>query len=194
MNSLHIDWCSYEAAKYAVEHWHYSSRMPMSKLARFGIWESGDFVGAIIFGVGATRNLVSPYGLKPHEGCELVRIAMTAHQTPVTKCVAIAIRMLRHRYPLLRLIVSYADPKEGHLGKIYQAGNWVYTGKTPNDRFPILDGRVAHPRTLSDRVRRGTASRTSVQYIRTPGKHRYVYPLDREMAKHIQSMSLPYPS
>ena len=42
---LRLDWCSYEAAKYAVEHWHYSKRMPKSKLAKIGVWEDGEFIG-----------------------------------------------------------------------------------------------------------------------------------------------------
>ena len=60
MNSrpeLKIDWCTHEAAKYAVEHWHYSKRMPKSKLAKFGVWEGGKFVGCVIFGVGATPEI-----------------------------------------------------------------------------------------------------------------------------------------
>ena len=49
---LKLDWCSHEAAKYAVEHWHYSGRIPPSKLAKVGVWEDGQFIGAIVYGVG----------------------------------------------------------------------------------------------------------------------------------------------
>jgi hypothetical protein len=59
---LYLDWCSHEAAKFAVEHWHYSKVIPKSKLAKIGVWEDGTFIGAIIFGVGATADLVKAYG------------------------------------------------------------------------------------------------------------------------------------
>ena len=32
--------------------------------------------------------------------------------------------------PGIRLLVSYADLNQGHEGKIYQASNWVFVGKT----------------------------------------------------------------
>jgi len=102
--NLRLDWCSFKAAKYAVEHWHYSKVMPAAKLNKIGMWENERFVGAIIFGRGAAPNLLKPYGLKQTEGCELVRIAMRDHYHPVSRCVAIAIRMLKkHRWRCIRL-------------------------------------------------------------------------------------------
>lgn len=62
--SLHLDWCSYEAAKFACEKWHYSKCIPKSKLVKIGVWEHDVFVGVVIFGVGATHDLVKQYGLK----------------------------------------------------------------------------------------------------------------------------------
>lgn len=60
--TLKLDWCSHEAAKYAVEHWHYSKCMPKSKLAKVGVWEDDRFIGVVMFGVGATKDIVAPYG------------------------------------------------------------------------------------------------------------------------------------
>ena len=123
---LRIDWCSYKAAVFAVKNWHYSKRIPKSKLGRIGAWEDGKFIGVVIFGCGATNSLVRRYGLRPEEGCELVRVALREHKTPVTRIIRIALIFLRRSNPGLRLVVSFADPGEGHEGKIYQAGNWIY--------------------------------------------------------------------
>ena len=54
---LLVDWCSAEAARYAVEHWHYSRRMPRFKLSKLGVWENNAFVGVVIFGQGATPEI-----------------------------------------------------------------------------------------------------------------------------------------
>ena len=44
---------------------------------------------------------------------------------------AIALRLLARHSPGLRLVVSYADPAQGHVGTIYQAAGWTYLGVTP---------------------------------------------------------------
>ena len=56
---LRLDWCTYKAAKYAVEHWHYSRRMPDPKCAKIGVWEDGHFIGAVIFSRGVSATNIS---------------------------------------------------------------------------------------------------------------------------------------
>ena len=56
MTDLVVDFCDYKAAKYAVEHWHYSKRMPKSKLNHIGVWENDCYIGVVLFGVGATSD------------------------------------------------------------------------------------------------------------------------------------------
>ena len=125
---LKLDWCSHEAAKYAVEHWHYSRRMPKSKLVTIGAWENGTFIGVVIFGYGATPEIGKPYGLKQTEICELVRVALNKHESPTSRILSIALKMLRKQSEGLRVIVSFADSEQGHHGGIYQATNWIFTG------------------------------------------------------------------
>ena len=114
--ALKVDWATHEAAKYACEKWHYSKCIPKSKLTKIGVWENGKYIGVIIYGVGATFSLVSKYGLKPEEGCELVRVALTCHATPVTRIVAISLKLLKKTFDGIRLVVSFADPEQGHHG------------------------------------------------------------------------------
>jgi hypothetical protein len=186
---LKLEWCSYEAAKFAVMRWHYSKAMPASKLAKIGVWEDGKFIGAVIYGMGANNNLSKMFGLRSIEVCELVRVALNKHRAPVTKIVSISLTMIKKRYPGLQVVVSYADPFQGHMGGIYQAGNWFYLGETPPDKFPILDGRVAHPRTLSERVKAGKTTRSAVEYVKRPGKHRYAYPLNSIWRGRLEEMA-----
>jgi hypothetical protein len=191
---LRLNWATHEAAKYAVENWHYSRRMPKSKLAKIGVWENGKYIGVIIFGVGATGALFQPYGLKNTQGCELVRIALTGHRSPVTRMVSISIKILKDEFPGLRLVVSFADPGEGHHGGVYQGGGWIYSGRTEDCKFPVIGGRVTHPRTLSLLVRSGKVRKRSlVPHVTKPGKHRYLFPLDDEMRRQIEPLRKPYP-
>lgn len=195
---LKVDFCSHEAAKWAVEHWHYSRVMPKSKLVKFGVWEDDRFIGVVIFGVGATYTIGEPYGLKQTEVCELVRVALSDHESPVTRVISLATKMLKRCNPGLRLIVSYADQKEGHLGIIYQAGNWVFSGDS-FDNWIKVRGAIKHRRALS--LAYGTNSLEWIKAnidprakrVEMPAKHKYLYPLDRAMRKQIESLSKPYP-
>lgn len=193
--------CRHDAAKYAVTNWHYSRCMPRGRLVTFGAWEADRFIGAVIFARGATPQLLNPYGLTQSEGCELVRVALTRHDAPVTEIVAKAIRLLKATNPGLRLIVSFSDTAQGHHGGIYQAGNWIYTGQSMHHRIR-LHGELIHPRTLGTRYGIGGQSipwlRTHVdpaaERVDVPGKHRYLYPLDRGMRRQVAPLALAYPA
>jgi hypothetical protein len=198
---LKLDWCSHEAAKYAVEHWHYSKTLPTPPLVRVGVWEASRFIGVVLFGRGANNNIGKPYKLEATEVCELVRVALDKHEAPVSRIVAIAVRMIRNKQAL-RLCVSYADPSEGHHGGIYQAGNWIYAGKTTPDRFYVThSGKRVHSRMVCEsgfksvygaRRRVLTPQECRSKHV-TAGKHRYLMPLDAEMRDKVALLAKPYP-
>ena len=199
---LRLDWCSAQAAKFACEKWHYAHLVPRGyPQIRIGIWEEALFQGAIIFGRGACSHLLSPYGLSTIEGAELVRVALRPHHTPTSKLVALSLKLLRRIQPKLRLIVSYADPEQGHVGSIYQAGNWIYTGQTATDSYYIdRFGRKWHSRNVSQsgvKSNYGRPTRSAkpseCRKVVTQGKYRYLYPLDMKMRQQLLPLAQPYP-
>jgi hypothetical protein len=195
MSRLRVDWCASAAAKFAVERWHYSETMPPIKTVRMGVWWDGVFKGAVIFS-RPCRNQHLMFGLAPQEVCELARVALDRHEGfHVTEVVARAIRMLKRRCPDLRLIVSFADPAEGHIGKIYQAGNWIYTGESAAARMLVHQGKKLHRRHYTGATfdnPRAKPPPGSV-WIPVPGKHRYLMPLDRAMRRQVERLRKPYP-
>ena len=195
---LRIDWATHAAAKYACEHWHYSGCVPKSKLSKVGVWENDKFIGVVIYGCGATPNLGKPYGLEQNQCIELVRIALTKHETPVSRIVKIANGWMHRANPGLRLIVSFADTSQGHHGGIYQAGNWVYTGQGSSAKFYMIHGRLTHPRTLGlaglvQNIEGARKRDPNATVVNVPGKHRYLMPLDAEMRERILPLAKPYP-
>ncbi len=193
--------CSLKAARYAVEHWHYSGCLPMPPLVLYGAWEAGRYIGAVLFSRGACRNLMRRYGLDAIEGAELTRVALRDHVAPVSQIVAAAVRRLRQGNPGLRLLVSFADPRQGHHGGIYQALGWVYTGQTPPGRaYQDARGKLHHTRVVAESgwaVQYGKPVRvpkpSDLTLVRLPGKHRYVLPLDRAMRRRVAQLAQPYP-
>lgn len=198
-HDLKIDWATHKAAKYACENWHYSGCLPAGKLVKVGAWEKDKFIGVVLFGRGANNRMASAYGLQQDEACELVRIALTAHKVPVSRIAAQAIRFLKRQSAGLRLIISYADPKQGHHGGIYQAGNWVYQGPSKAQRQLIINGVPTHKR--SAHAKYGTASPEKiaamsgkrVEWAPIEWKHTYLMPLDSSMREKVIKLSKPYP-
>lgn len=198
---LRIDWATHEAAKHACEKWHYSRSFPAFKVVKVGAWEGGRFIGVVLFSRGANQNLLKPFGLDQTEGCELTRVALRDHETPVSRVVAVALRFLRKQSPGLRLVVSFADPSQGHHGGIYQAGGWIYTGRQPDTvKYLAPDGKQWHSRmvskdgwTVCDGVKRKVWKHSECQPVTRSGKHRYLMPLDPEMRASVAHLAKPYP-
>lgn len=199
--ALRVDWADHKAAHYAVTHWHYSRSMPAGKAVKIGAWEDGRFIGVVIFSRGANRHLLNPYGLQQTEGCELTRVALTQHKTPVSRIIALAIRFLQKVSPGLRLVVSYADVDQGHTGGIYQAGGWIYEGLFGSGTRAafIVHGRKVHPKSVHSKgIKQNLAAvrkhldPNATTHI-TKGKHKYLMPLDSEIRRQVLLLAKPYP-
>ena len=192
---LYIDYCSQKASEYSVYKWHYSQRMPKSKLVRFGVWEKGEFKGSVIYGLGANKNSGTFLKLSNFECPELVRVALGNHKNTVSKIVSYTLKKLKKDYPNLKAIISYADPERDHKGKIYQAMNWYYIGKTKPQIIYYENGKAIHSKTINDRVRIGKISKNhNLKSRKQEGKHKYVYLFDKKLIYFIKDKILKYPS
>lgn len=169
-------------------------------MARYGVWERDRFIGCMLFSRGGSPGLAGSLGFMQTELVELTRVALTKHETHVTAIVARGLRLLKRDHPGLRMVVSFADPVQGHIGTIYQAGNWLYAG-TSSAHMYVVDGKVVHPKTLYQRFGRGGQSipwlrehvDPNAERIRLPGKHRYLYPLDRAARRAVLNRCMEYP-
>jgi hypothetical protein len=108
------------------------------------------------------------------------------------------LRSLR-KYTDLKFLVAYADPARGHVGIIYQATNWFYTGlcqATP--LYDIGDGRVHHSRSLgysfgSHGLAHLRQQGIQVRLVPQQGKHRYIYFIQSSWRSRVRAPILPYP-
>jgi len=85
------------------------------------------------------------------------------------------------------IIVSYADTAQGHIGCVYQATNFLFTGTT-KERTDMSAGEGKHSRHATD---------TSIRQFRS-AKHRYIYfhgnKTDKKLfLKKLNYSILPYP-
>lgn len=196
--ALHLAWATYEAALYACQAWHYSRSVPAGRLVKVGVWEDDSFRGVVIFSRGSTPRIGTPYGLTQTQVCELTRVALREHAAPVSRIIAIALRMLRAHSPGLRLVVSYAAGEQGHYGGIYQAGGWLYEGAVDSHAIR-LHGKLMHARTISSRYGRADSAwlkanvDPSAETVRGLVRHKYLKALDEDTRRKIAHLAKPYP-
>tara|TARA_R110001632_G_scaffold122305_1_gene234963 strand:+ start:8242 stop:8895 length:654 start_codon:yes stop_codon:yes gene_type:complete len=214
VKTLKLAWVDHSSAKKAVFRWHYSRRMPIGKLAKIGVFEDDKYIGCVIYGRGASpKVLQKEANLKSNaEFVELVRVALDKHDNPVTKILAVSIKLLKKRNPNLKAIVSFADTKQGHLGKIYQAGNWIYTGLgSIGGNSYFVFGKETHQRTMGqiylpqfqESCRQGFEGTfhdwlveyvdPNIRIIKTSPKFKYIYPLDNETRQVVLNHKKDYP-
>ena len=107
--------------------------------------------------------------------------------------------MLKREMPGIRLLVSYADLNQGHEGRIYQASNWVFVGKTGFEAGIMLQGKLTHRRTINSKY--GTSDIEWLQHHVDPRatryegkpKYKYLLPLDGDIVERLKQLSKPYP-
>lgn len=197
-----------QAIKYACLHYHYSQCVPANTIGYNIYNDSGDWCGVVIFGTGATNNIGCPYNLPQGAVLELVRVALNGKQEQTSKAVSMSLKQLKKDVPQCRLVVSYADCDQKHLGTIYQATNWIYEGLSKGDTYFIIHGKKTHRRSIHSKivvidgkkkncpeslemVKRFFDPEATV--FRSDGKRKYLMPLDKAMRKQILPLSKPYP-
>ncbi len=191
--NLRLDWCSHEAAKFACENWHYSQSLPIGRLVKVGVWEDGLFVGCVIFSHGTAKDLGTIYGLTQFECCELTRVALKKHRSSVTRIVAISLKMLKKQSPGVKLVVSFADGERGHIGSIYQAGNWVYTGNVAQKHVFILNGKEIPSRSYFEMYKIDRSIKKKIVFKHRLPKYRYLMPLVQDMVSKVEGLRKPPP-
>ncbi|MFC1873881.1 DNA methyltransferase [Chloroflexota bacterium] len=174
--------------------------MPGGTKLAFGALVNNRLLGAITFGSGPANahRLVEGVGLD--ECLTLTRIWLS-DELPCnseSRIIGICLRALK-KHTQVKFLVSYADPTEGHLGTIYQATGWLYTGLSEAmPKFDLGDGRIRHSRSLSHAfgshsLKHFESFGMSVRVIPQPRKHRYVYLLDKSYRLKLVPKVLSYP-
>ena len=102
-----------------------------------------------------------------------------------------------------RIIVSFADISQGHVGIVYQACNFIYTGLSAKRTDWKVKGKEhLHGQSIADEFR-GCQNRVKLMrdkygddfYLQSrPRKHRYLFIYGRKSFKKEVSSALRYKS
>jgi len=176
---------NYKDTKYFILNRHYAQRMPSISWA-FGLFKGDLLVGVLTIGKPASPPLCK--GILgeefSHKVYELNRLITEDGLEPnsLSFFVGKVLKMLKKDD---LVIVSYADSGMGHNGYIYQATNFIYTGKSKERTDRYTPGNK-HSRHYTDEFSHLRKLRTS--------KHRYVYfTKSKGLASKMNYPILPYP-
>jgi hypothetical protein len=139
-----------EARPFIATH-HYTHIMPDSTKDVFMGYYDDVLAGICVYGMGTGKNqyLRLLPDLQDGEYRELTRLWSPDNMPKNTesKLISTSLRMLP---PEVKIVLSYADPGQDHLGTIYQATNWYYIGRTSGGQKMINHfGEDVHPRLVS---------------------------------------------
>ena len=180
---------------------HYAHRIPSISFA-FGLFKDREIVGVVTYGTPASSTLCKGIcgELFQKNVLELNRLVLKNNlPNEASRLVAASLRLL----PKPKIIVSFADTAQNHLGIVYQATNFLYTGLSSKFRDVKVKGlehqhhaTYGHGLTYEEiKVKYGAEN---VYFEDRSRKHRYIIFLGnhkqkKEMLSNLRYKILPYP-
>ncbi|SFS30679.1 Mom family adenine methylcarbamoylation protein [Lutibacter maritimus] len=196
---MKIEKASGKAIKYACMKFHYAKAVPQIRLGYSVFNDANEWCGVVLFSNGANPHIASEFGLVQGQVVELVRVALNGKQNATSQVLAATLRQITKDAPAVKIIVSYADRNQNHIGTIYQATNWYYLGEYANERGIILNGKLTHRRSINKKYGTSTLSvlkekvDPNAEIVKGKAKIKYVFPLDKWQRKKIMKIAKPYP-
>tara|TARA_R110000824_G_C14886236_1_gene643945 strand:- start:44 stop:628 length:585 start_codon:yes stop_codon:yes gene_type:complete len=175
-----VEKISYADTKPFILDIHYAKRMPSISYA-YGLFDNDELVGIISYGSPASPPLCRGIAGDKNKALvlELNRLVLKHNKkNQASMLIGASFKLL----PRPKIIVSYADKAQDHLGVVYQATNFMFTG-TSKPRTDMASKEGKHPRHhLGDRTKR----------VYRSAKHRYVYILANKRDKKKLMNDLKY--
>jgi len=173
---------------------HYAKRIPQIMHA-FGLYVDGVLKGVVTYGIPASPALCMGICGKEYSDkvLELNRLClMENNKNESSFLVSNSIKLL----PKPTIVVSYADTSQGHVGYVYQATNFLYTGLSANRVDWTIKGMEhKHSKTISDGMTLESIKEKygdDFYYTERSRKHRYIFFHGSKTDKKIMRKLLKY--
>lgn len=138
-----------------IKSHHYSGKVVNNSCLHFGAFLDGKLHGVMSFGPSLDKSKIIGLvqGTKWNEFIELNRMAFDDYlpKNSESRCIAIAIKLLKKNAPQIKWIVSFADGCQCGDGAIYRASGFLLTGFSagsmwllPENLQKLNGGKIAH--------------------------------------------------
>lgn len=183
---------THKAIKYACMNFHYAKAIPVTRIGFSVFNNQNEWCGVITYGGGAGSNLGAPYGLLQGQYLELTRMALNGKQESTSKAMALSIKLIKKYCPTVKLLISYADKGQNHIGTIYQATNWYFVDETESSGIEYFyKNKWTHNRTIRQTLSKEVLN--NLQKRKKTGKYKYIYPLNNTMISLCKELKKDYP-
>ena len=190
-----------------VENWHYSKNTNgLATRYCFGLFRGSEMTGCMIYAYLGMARGWKKYGEVETDVVELRRLCCIDDTPKNTESYFIAktIKWLKAETDC-KVVVSYADTMQGHVGTIYHASNFYHLGMTAKGRSIKIKGndRLYHEKTIrtyyqpvnGERRLKPYAQKIKEQlengeaeYVHSKGKHIFVYPLNKKERRKYRKL------
>ncbi len=186
---------SEEAAPWCKRR-HYARRIPPITYA-FGLYVNEILEGVVTYGSLSTPQVRNGMFEDDAFGENIIELNRLCIDSEISNAATVLVGRSLKLLPKPKVVVSYADTNQGHIGYVYQAANFLYTGAvTAHDSEYLVHGKKVHPRTLAANgitAPKEWAKENGIEIVRPQPKHRYVY-LHGSLAERRQMRrKLKYP-
>ena len=161
---------------------HYAKRWPSISYA-FGLFDGDELIGVCTFGTPPSAPLrtgIAGDELAP-QVLELNRLCLKYNRkNEASYLVSKSLKLL----PRNRIVISFADTSQGHLGTVYKASNFTYHGlSAKRTDWKVKGMEHLHGQTIADEFR-GVKNRAQSMrdkygddfYLQDrPRKHRFIF-------------------
>jgi len=190
-NGYFVRQINYEDTKDFILNIHYAKRIPSISFA-YGLFKNCELVGIVTYGKPPSPSLcVGVCGdYYSDKVIELNRLVLKNNKKNESSfLIAKSLKML----PKPLIVVSYADTEQNHVGYVYQATNWIYTGLSDKRTEWRLQNSNLHSKTLCEQYSLQERQANSNFYIiDRPQKHRYVYFVGSKKQNKLMKSKLNY--
>lgn len=199
LEKYEIKQIDYKLAMSIVIKEHYLHRKAPCSVS-FGLFLNNEIKGVVCYGTPSSAPLRSGIaGLENAKNVvELTRL-WVCDSVPKNGESFLIGRTIKHAGK--EIIVSFAEINQGHVGIVYQATNWIYTGLSAKRTNWTVQGLDKHCQTLADKytskeIRDKFGDRFSIQ--ERPRKHRYVFinakgARRKKLIASLKYQKMPYP-
>lgn len=194
------------AKKLIIEN-HYSHKWTSCRYA-IGLFDGDKLIGVAVYGFPVGRQTVKSItpNLNNSDVLELTRLWLIdeAPKNSESYFLGKTFKWLRDNTDV-KVLISYSDPMQEHLGIIYQATNWLYQGNSTmliKGYLHKINGETMHPRSvvaLYGTIKVDELKKIDPNYerIEMKKKHRYLYILHKKdrnkIISELKHKILPYP-
>lgn len=151
LHLLRLSNISFVVAKIFIASHHYLGTFPGGTHLALGAFLGHRLVGAVTLGVGPSQVYRLVEGAVPTDCLALTRFCLV-DELPAnseSRILGLLLKSLR-KETTVKFVVAYADSAQGHVGIIYQASNWLYTGVSQATPLYSFGGQAPrHSRSFS---------------------------------------------